>query len=58
MPEARPELAPISDAVTHNVKVEVLSQYSKENSRPLHGEWVLTIELGTKRNAVQLGFVP
>lgn len=40
MPEARTDLAPISEAVTNNVKVEVLSQYSKENSRPLQGEWV------------------
>jgi ApaG protein len=40
MAEARSDLAPISEAVTNNVKVEVLSQYSKENSRPLQGEWV------------------
>jgi ApaG protein len=30
----------LSEAVTHNVSVEVLSQYSAENSRPLQGEWV------------------
>ena len=40
MPQAWPELAPLSEAVTQNVKVEVLSQYSKENSRPTQGEWV------------------
>ncbi|MGA2213724.1 MAG: Co2+/Mg2+ efflux protein ApaG [Bryobacteraceae bacterium] len=30
----------MSEAVTHNVSVEVLSQYSAENSRPQQGEWV------------------
>jgi ApaG protein len=30
----------VSEAVTHNVSVEVLSQYSAENSQPQHGEWV------------------
>jgi ApaG protein len=40
MAQAWPELAPLSDAVTQNVKVEVLSQYSKENSKPTQGEWV------------------
>lgn len=34
------ELGPLSEAVTHNVSVEVLSQYSAENSRPVQGEWV------------------
>ncbi len=33
------ELGPLSEAVTHGVSVEVLSQYSVENSRPQHGEW-------------------
>jgi len=33
-------LGPLSEAVTHNVSVEVLSQYSPENSRPQQGEWV------------------
>jgi ApaG protein len=30
----------LSEAVTQNVRVEVLSRYAPENSRPLHGEWV------------------
>jgi ApaG protein len=34
------ELGPLSEAVTHNVSVEVLSQYSAESSHPLQGEWV------------------
>ena len=34
------ELGPLSEAVTHNVSVEVLSQYSAETSRPLQGEWM------------------
>jgi ApaG protein len=35
-----PELGPLSEAVTHDVLVEVLSQYSPENSRPQQGDWV------------------
>jgi ApaG protein len=32
--------APISDAITHDIRVEVMSQHSPENSRPREGEWV------------------
>lgn len=32
--------APVSDAVTNGVRVEVLSRHSPENSRPQEGEWV------------------
>jgi ApaG protein len=34
------ELAPVSDAVTNSIRVEVLSRHSPENSRPTQGEWV------------------
>lgn len=30
----------MSEAVTNNIRVEVLSRHSPENSRPLAGEWV------------------
>ena len=40
MADPQPELASVSEAVTHDIRVEVLSHYSSENSRPLHGEWV------------------
>jgi ApaG protein len=30
----------MSDAVTNGIRVEVLSQHSPENSRPLQGQWV------------------
>ena len=40
MTDLRPELTPLSDAVTQDVRVEVLSQYSSEKSRPLQGDWV------------------
>ena len=30
----------MSEAVTEDIRVEVLSQYSPENSRPSEGEWV------------------
>ena len=34
------ELAPVSDAVTNSIRVEVLSRHSPEHSRPTEGEWV------------------
>jgi len=35
----RSDLAPMSEAVTENVRVEVLSRYSPENSRPMEDVW-------------------
>jgi ApaG protein len=32
--------APISEAVTEGIRVEVMSSYSPEHSRPQEGEWV------------------
>jgi ApaG protein len=40
MPDLLSEAPPMSDAVTENVRVEVLSRHSPENSRPQEGEWV------------------
>ena len=40
MPAPPTELAPLSEAITNNIRVEVMSQHSPENSRPVHGEWV------------------
>jgi ApaG protein len=40
MPDLRSEPAPMSDAVTNDIRVEVLSRHSPENSRPLQDEWV------------------
>jgi ApaG protein len=40
MPESPSELAPISEAVTNHIRVEVLSRYSTENSQPLQSLWV------------------
>src|SRR4051795_2612946 len=34
------DLAPVSEAVTNGIRVEVISQHSAENSRPSQGEWV------------------
>jgi ApaG protein len=42
MPELRWELAPMSEAVTNGVRVEVLSLYSAEHSRPQEGQWVFS----------------
>jgi ApaG protein len=40
MPGLLSQLGPISDALTNNVRVEVLSRYSPENSHPLQDTWV------------------
>ncbi len=40
MPEPQPALGPMSDVVTHGIRVEVLARYSPENSRPPEGQWV------------------
>jgi ApaG protein len=40
MSEPRTQLAPLSDAITRNVRVEVLARYSAENSQPSQGKWV------------------
>jgi len=40
MPDLRSEPAPVSEAITHDIRVEVLSRHSPENSKPQQGEWV------------------
>lgn len=40
MSATQTDLAPISEAVTNDIRVEVMSQHSPENSRPSQGEWV------------------
>ena len=40
MPVFPATLAPVSEAVTHSIRVEVLARHSPENSRPQQGEWV------------------
>jgi ApaG protein len=40
MSDPRSGFSPISDAVTNRIRVEVLSRYSPENSRPMEDEWV------------------
>ena len=40
MPDLSSVTAPMSEAFTHDIRVEVLSRYSAENSRPLQDEWV------------------
>jgi ApaG protein len=40
MPGLLSQLGPISDALTNDVRVEVLSRYSPENSHPLQDTWV------------------
>src|SRR5882724_10888015 len=40
MASLRSDLAPMSEAVTNNVRVEVLAQHSAANSKPLLDQWV------------------
>jgi ApaG protein len=40
MTDLRTEYPPISDAITNDIRVEVLSQHSPENSRPQQSQWV------------------
>ena len=40
MQQLQVDLAPISDAITEGVRVEVLSRHSPEHSRPSQDEWV------------------
>jgi ApaG protein len=40
MTTLRSDLSPVSEAVTNDIRVEVISQPSTENSRPNEGEWV------------------
>ena len=47
----------MSEAVTNHIRVEVLSKYSPENSRPLQDEWVFqyTVRITNQgRETVQL----
>jgi ApaG protein len=38
--DLKPDLGPLSDAVTEGIRVEVLSRHLPENSRPQQGVWV------------------
>jgi ApaG protein len=40
MHESQSLLPPISEAITEDIKVEVLAQYSAENSKPFEDEWI------------------
>ena len=40
MPDLSSVSAPMSEAITRDIRVEVLSRYSAENSRPQQDEWV------------------
>jgi ApaG protein len=40
MPSLPPEPAPVSEAVTQDIRVEVIARHAPENSRPREGEWV------------------
>ena len=40
MPDLKSAPAPVSEAVTNNIRVEVMSRYSAENTKQVQGAWV------------------
>lgn len=40
MPDPRPVLSPVSEAVTNGIRVEVMSRHNPEHSQPMQGQWV------------------
>src|SRR5690348_18477424 len=40
MPDLRPALAPMPEAVTKGIRVEVLARHVRENSNPAQNDWV------------------
>ena len=56
MPDLRSEPAPVSEAITQNIRVEVMAQHAPQNSRP-NQEWVFqyTVRITNEgRETVQL----
>jgi ApaG protein len=57
MPDLSSVSSPISEALTNEIRVEVMSRYAPENSRPLQDEWVFqyTVRITNQGNeTVQL----
>lgn len=57
MAQLKPDLGPLSDAVTRGIRVEVLSRYAAENSRPQFSQWMFeyTVRITNQGNeTVQL----
>jgi ApaG protein len=57
MPDLQPGHAPMSEAVTNSIRVEVMSRYSPDNSKPLEDTWVFeyTVRITNQgRDTVQL----
>ena len=40
MTDSRSKPGPVSEAITHHVRVEVLARFSPENSQPQNSQWV------------------
>ena len=40
MRDLQPDPAPVSEAITHGIRVEVMARHTPENSRPGQAEWV------------------
>ena len=53
MPDLRLEPAPVSDTVTDGIRVEVLSRYSQENSKPGQNQWVFEYTVRITNNSAE-----
>jgi ApaG protein len=51
MAESNQDLSPISEAVTQQIRVEVLSRYSADNSRPSDGQWIFEYTVRIKNES-------
>jgi ApaG protein len=57
MPDPSPAVAPVSEAVTDGIRVEVIARHAPEKSRPLEDQWIFeyTVRITNERSdTVQL----
>ena len=47
------DLGPLSDATTEDIRVEVLSRHSPENSKPMQGLWVFEYTIRISNRSAQ-----
>src|SRR6266849_4764879 len=55
MPDPQPKPAPMSEAVTNHIRVEVLSRYSPENSPLLRDAWVFQYTVRITNQGLETG---
>ncbi len=47
------DLAPVSDAITKDIRVEVMAKYSEANSRPQQGIWVFEYTIRITNRSIE-----